>query len=130
MKWLFDKLSSGLAVDVFKMMRQLLEKAVKKRLLNHNPFEDIETPKGSRKKMSVWTNEEMNIFLEHAVTSHYFPVFYLAISTGMRQSEILGLQWDAINFDNQSISVRSTLEIKTKQLKRGYENGKTCICDS
>ena len=122
MKWLFDRLSSGHAVDVFKMMRQMLEKAVKKHLINRNPFEDIETPKGSRKKMNVWNTDEMNRFLDHAKTSHYYPVFLIALSTGMRQSEILGLQWDAINFENDSISVRSTLEVHTKILKDRTKN--------
>lgn len=116
-KWLMDKLSSGHAVDNFKMMRQLLSKAVKKQLIARNPFDDIETPKFSRKKMQVWTPEQFNLFLEHTTHSIYHCVYYLALATGMRQSELLGLQWDSVNFENNTISVRSSLELYSKTIK-------------
>jgi integrase len=113
---LLEKLSSGVAVDVFKMFRQLLDKAKRKRLIIENPAAEIETPKYQRKKMSVWTKEEFNRFLKAAEDSHYYIVFYLALATGMRQSEILGLKWEAINWENETISVRSSLQQKTGQL--------------
>lgn len=113
---LLERLSSGVAVDVFKMFRQLLDRAKRKRFIMFNPAEDIETPKHSRKKMQVWTKEEFNQFLKVSEGSHYYIVFYLALATGMRQSEILGLKWDAINFENETLSVRSSLQQKTGQL--------------
>jgi integrase len=117
-KTLFKKLpSSGHAVDVFKMLRQMLEKAKTKRLIVINPFEDIDTPQGERKKRSTWSQDEFNLFLQNAQHSIYFSAFYLALTTGMRQSEILGLKWDAVNFDNNTIAVRSSLEIRTRKLK-------------
>lgn len=120
-KWskeLFKKLpSSGHAVDVFKMLRQIMEKAKTKRLIAINPFEDIDTPQGERKKRSTWSQDEFNLFLQNAQHTIYFSAFYLALTTGMRQSEILGLKWDAVNFDNHTIAVRSSLEIKTRKLK-------------
>lgn len=116
MKWLFEKLSSGNAVDSFKLFRQMIRKAIRKRILQYDPFDEIETPKFERKKMEVWTKHDIDKLLSISVNSVYYPVFYLAIATGMRQSEILGLQWDAVNFDNNTISVRSVLDHKTRQI--------------
>lgn len=120
-KWtkeLFKKLpSSGHAVDIFKMLRQMLEKAKTKRLILFNPFEDIDTPQGERKKRNVWSKDEFNLFLQNAQHSIYYSAFYLALTTGMRQSEILGLKWDAVNYENNTIAVRSSLEIRTRRLK-------------
>ena len=55
------------------------------------------------------TPEEVGIFLDRAKDSYYYPVFYTALSTGLRQAELLGLRWRDINLDQLSISVAQTL---------------------
>jgi integrase len=39
------------------------------------------------------------------------PVTRLAIYTGMRRGELLGLTWDAIDLDNRVLHVRQSLEV-------------------
>ena len=36
--------------------------------------------------------------------------FYIAITTGMRQGEILGLRWQDLDFKNQSLCIKQTLK--------------------
>lgn len=52
--------------------------------------------------------------------------FHLALATGMRQGEILGLRWSDIDFDRRLISVRQTLSHDGKELKSGAKT-KTII---
>jgi len=61
--------------------------------------------------------KEVNSFLSHAKDYQSYIVFYLAIHTGMRMGEILGLHWSDINFNNNVISVTESLDRITK--KRG-----------
>ncbi|WP_246204141.1 site-specific integrase [Pallidibacillus pasinlerensis] len=66
--------------------------------------------------MKVWDVEEVRRFLEVAKESHYYMVYFIALTTGMRQGEILGLSWNDINFDDGVIHVRQTLSKDGKKI--------------
>ena len=52
---------------------------------------------------------EVELLLKTASTNHYYPVIYTAISTGLRQAELLGLRWRDIDLNMLSISVSQVL---------------------
>jgi len=60
----------------------------------------------------VWTSEETMSFLasSKADSSRYWIGFYVAIMTGMRKGEILGLRWDDIDFDNNRLQIQRALQ--------------------
>jgi integrase len=49
-------------------------------------------------------------FLEVAAPHRYGPIFFLALYTGMRRSEILGLRWTAVDLNAKTVSVVETLQ--------------------
>ncbi|MCL0034456.1 site-specific integrase, partial [Dehalococcoidia bacterium] len=49
------------------------------------------------------------VLFEKAMASCYYPVIYTAVSTGLRQAELLGLRWRDIDLDMLSISVSQVL---------------------
>ena len=51
----------------------------------------------------------VEVLLENASSNQFYPVIYTAISTGLRQAELLGLRWRDIDLDLLSISVSRTL---------------------
>ncbi|NUK29203.1 tyrosine-type recombinase/integrase [Parageobacillus sp. VR-IP] len=56
--------------------------------------------------------EECNRFLEYAEKDskpHFYILYLLAIYTGMRRGEILGLKWTDVNFEQKKISVSKAL---------------------
>jgi integrase len=57
--------------------------------------------------MTLWTPEEVVRFLDTARPHRLYALFYLALSTGMRRSELLGLRWQDVR--GSLISVRQTL---------------------
>jgi integrase len=59
--------------------------------------------------MRTLTPEELKTLLETASGNQFYPVIYTAVSTGLRQAELLGLRWRDIDLDLQSISVCQTL---------------------
>lgn len=65
--------------------------------------------KGARPKMNVWTADELRRFFDLIEGHHLYPAFYVKANTGMRRSEVLGLTWRVIDFDNARLSVAQTV---------------------
>jgi integrase len=94
------------------VLSSALKQAVKWKLLIQNPCDLCELPRMDKKEMKYFTPEETAIFLETAKEDKYFSAFFLAIETGMRPEEYLGLQWKDFDFTNKLVSVRRALVVK------------------
>jgi integrase len=55
------------------------------------------------------TPEEVESLLETASDSQFYPIIYTALSTGLRQAELLGLRWRDVDLDKRAISVCQVL---------------------
>ena len=97
---------------VHNVLSSALKQAVKWRMLIQNPCELCELPRMERTEMKYFTPEETAIFLETAKDDKYYSALLLAIETGMRPEEYLGLQWKDIDWENQVLSVRRALVVK------------------
>lgn len=91
------------------VIHKALKTALKMGLINHNVADAVEIPKIKQKEMNVWNEVEINKFLESAKNSPYYELFNLALFTGMRRSELLGLQWKDIDLVYGQISVNRGL---------------------
>ena len=56
------------------------------------------------------TREEQRLFLETARRSHNYNQYALILETGLRTGEMIGLTWDAIDFERRTLTVNKTLE--------------------
>lgn len=70
------------------------------------------------------TIEETDIFLEVAQGYRYFNTFSLALETGMRIGELLGLKWSDVDFENRTIYVNRTLVYVTCKDEQNPKYGK------
>jgi len=59
--------------------------------------------------MRTLTPAEVEVLLDRAKDSSYYPIIYTAVSTRLRQAELLGLRWRDIELDRLSISVSRVL---------------------
>ncbi len=109
-------LSPRTILDIHKIVKSAFDAAVKRKYVSSNPVKDAETPKVDKKEMTVWDVQEVNKFLKVARGHRLYPAFLLALTTGMRQSEILGLRWKDIDFENGTLSIRQTLTHDGKEL--------------
>ena len=93
-----------------RILKQSLKYAVRQGYLGRNPCELVDPPKPRQKPMRTLTPEEVETLLDKASDSRCYPVIYTAISTGLRQAELLGLRWRDIDPDIMlSISVSRVL---------------------
>ncbi|USG67334.1 tyrosine-type recombinase/integrase [Brevibacillus ruminantium] len=102
---------------VIDVLNGSLEKAKKLDMIARNPMELVEKPRISKQEMKVWDVNEVEKFLATAQEERLYVAFLLAITTGMRQGEILGLRWKDLDFENCSLSISQTLSHDGKELQ-------------
>lgn len=99
-------LSSSTIQRHHAVMHRALEYAVRDGLIASNPLSRVNTPKSSRQPLDLPSMAQVQARLDALEgTPFYLPVA-LALITGMRQSEVLGLRWDCVDLAGQSITVR------------------------
>lgn len=90
--------------------------AVRNELIQKNPVSNAVLPRNNKKKsMNVMTEHEQKLFLTYAKDSCFYPIYELALSTGMRNGELRGLQWTDVDFSKKIIHITHTLVYRNKQ---------------
>ena len=91
------------------VLSEALKNAVKLGLLTRNVCQTVDPPLPEHKEMATLTSDEVPDFLEAIEVSPYRTLFYVGLFTGLRRSELLGLQWGDLNLELASLSVVRTL---------------------
>ncbi|HFJ9262885.1 MULTISPECIES: site-specific integrase [Bacillus cereus group] len=110
---------------IYRIVSASLKKAKVMKIIKDNPASGITLPKIKRKEMNIWSLEQVNHFISAAKSikrlTRCYIGFLIALLTGMRQGEILGLRWKDVDMDNQTIYIRQTLT-QEAELKAGAKN--------
>lgn len=104
-----SNLSNRTVLHFHRVLSQALKFAVKQGYLGRNPAESADPPRAVKKPMRTLTPAEVDVLLTYAQNNYYYPVIYTAVSSGMRQAELLGLRWRDVDLDMLSISVSQVL---------------------
>lgn len=86
-----------------------LEQAIKWALINRNPADAVSPPATQQKEIHAMNENEVHIFLEAAKGTVYYELFYTALYTGMRRSELLAIRWSDVDLLLCQISVNRSL---------------------
>lgn len=105
-----DGLSGTTVNHVHRILHAAFDAAVKQGVLLRNPTDMIEAPRKDHKDHKTWTVEETRRFLDAIKGDRYEAAFIVALSTGMRQGEILGLRWSTLDLERGWIQVRGNLQ--------------------
>jgi integrase len=118
---LFDrKLAEGASPYAVKRIHKVLHVAlgqgVKLGLLTRNQVSTTVSPRITSREMQYLTEREVQAFLELAkqVQAELYALYFLAIHTEMRKSELLGLQWEDIDWQHGTLQVQRQLRWKRK----------------
>lgn len=96
------------------ILSSALKQAVKWQILPFNPATLADLPQSQRKEMSVLSPGEVQRFFTAARKDKWFVIFVLAIETGMRPEEYLGLQWKDIEFQKKTATIQRALVWRRK----------------
>jgi integrase len=106
-----------------KTLSMALEEAVQRGHLARNPVPLTQPPRRDRTYQRLgWTIDEARTFLASVADHRLGAMFHLALVTGLRRGELLGLRWVDVDFDDRSIRVVQQLAVEGnrpifKQLK-------------
>lgn len=103
------KLSLNTMKKTYSIIYDILNYALNNDIILKNPCIGIALPKQEVKKRRVMTIAEQEIFERAMQGSTYEHVYKVALCSGMRIGEILGLTWSDVDFENSLISVNRTL---------------------
>ncbi len=78
-------------------------------MVRHNLIKDVEPPKLITAEVEPFTPSEVSQILTAAKSCSQHALWMLALSTGMRQGELLGLQHRDIDYEQGTVSVRRTI---------------------
>lgn len=103
-------LSRKSVVHHLSFISAVLAYAVQNGLIESNPCKYVKVPKGMKNEKSIYSLEEVQKLMEllKEAPMNYRVFFMLAIYSGFRRGELLGLEWKDIDWENNIISVRRT----------------------
>ena len=104
--------------NVHGILHKALQQAVKNGMLKSNPTEACVLPRIVKKEILPLTTEQIRDFLLLLPDHPHEYLYQIAIFTGMREGELLGLQWDCVDFAHSTILVKQQLQ---REHKKGGE---------
>lgn len=122
-------LSAKTIKNIHGTLCKALSEAVRIKYLSANPANGTILPKVIREEIHPLEGEQITAFMQAIAGNTSEAIFYIAINTGMRLSEILGLRWSRVNFKAGTIKVDAQMMVKrgkdTKRHLGTTKNGKT-----
>lgn len=103
--------------QTFIAMGTMFRAAVMNDVISKHPMDGVRytKPVKAASDYRVLTTDEQKIFLDVAKSSHNYYQYAFILETGLRTGELIGLTWDAIDWDNHTLTVNKTLEFRHKQ---------------
>lgn len=103
--------SPTLAFVVLRVVKLALRQAVDWGVLAFSPAARVKAPRRQRHEMRVWTPQQVQQFLSccQKHQPRLYALFYLALTTGLRRGELLGLHWNDVDEESGELFVRWNL---------------------
>lgn len=112
-KYYAGRLSRGLSTTTVRhhamILHRVLEHAVKWGLLARNPADAVSPPKMRHTEMKILQQSDIEVVLAETQKTPYYALYFTALMTGMRLSELLGLRWSDVNLPLAELSVNRAM---------------------
>ena len=110
-----EKLDTGFSKRSVNYVHVTLHKALKSAvadgLIPRNATEGVKSPSPKRREeIRAMTPLEVRALFEAAIGDRYEALYILAVNTGLRQGELLGLRWEDLDLETATLRVRRTLQ--------------------
>ena len=94
----------------------MFRSAINNVIIDKHPLDGVRYTKPVKppNKIKFLTVEEQEKFLKAAETTHNYKQFAFLLETGLRTGELIGLTWDAVDFENRTLTINKTLEYRYK----------------
>lgn len=121
-KKLEEGLSTTTVVSFHNLLHKALKTAVRWNLIARNPCDLVSPPRRKRFEIQPLNMQQIHQFLAAARGHRQEALFILALATGMRRGELLGLKWQDLDLEEGTLQVRRILtRIPSKLPGTGFE---------
>ena len=103
------RVKASSVIHYHAVIHRALKYAVKIELIEVNPADKVERPKADKFIGSFYDSAEMEKLFEAAKGTRLEIPIFLGAFYGLRRSEVLGLKWSAIDFQNNTITIKHTV---------------------
>jgi integrase len=110
-------LSAQTVVHHDRVLSVAMKRARALRLIPNNPVEDVSRPKVDRHEIDVLEPTESAAVLAVSRRTRMFPIIFVALATGLRRGEVLGLRWSDVDLERCTLTVAQSLEQTTAGLR-------------
>lgn len=104
----------GLSAQTVRHLDRVLNVALKRaralRLIAVNPVEDVTRPKVERREVEHLEPADAKKLMDAARGTRLFSPVFLALATGLRRGELLGLRWLDVDLNRAKLTVNQSLE--------------------
>ena len=118
-KKLDEGLSKRTVQHMHAVIRRSLNQALKWDLIYRNPALLVTAPTPDKQPPNTFTREQARHFLDSVLDHRWYSLYVLAITTGMRRGEILGLTWEAVDFEQGILSIHHTVQYMDGRIIEG-----------
>lgn len=112
--------SSGLGEEtmrhIHRLLQQCLDQAMRDGLISENPAKAFHYRKSTTVKANIMTPLEMEDYLDAAERLGYLPMFMLAVTAGLRQSELIALKWSDLDIESRTLTVAENRAVVRREL--------------
>ena len=91
--------------NVHGVLHRSLHQAQKLDYIRRNPLDAVTLPRIEKVQIKPMEDDELVRFLNAIKGNPYEYVFFVTVFTGLREGEILGLTWDCVNFDQNTLFI-------------------------
>ena len=108
----------GLAPRSLKLIKNILNQAllycVSEGIIPSNPCQFVKIPVCKRFEANFYMKSQIDELLNKIKGEPLYPLIHITALYGLRRSEVLGLCWDCVNFEAETITIRRTVSKVTK----------------
>ena len=115
---------SGMSIrHLHATLHRALAQAAKYGAVARNVADLVTPPRAARHEWQALSPEQARAFLEAAQGDRFHALYVLALSTGMRQGELLALRWQDLDLEKGTAQVRGSLEQGTRAIAETKTGG-------
>jgi integrase len=117
-----EGLSGTTVLHLHRVLNQALKQAEKQQLINRNPCIYVDAPKKNKNNKAKFIHpDDISNYIKAFEGSYLYMGVVIAMFTGLRRGEVLGLQWQDVDFKRNMLNIRHNMTYKGLRLPKSQE---------